>query len=119
MTLPEEITRNRIEYLERALRALQAELREILEGNREGTKPVDLDEPIGRISRIDALQQQQMARASRTMQQRRLLQIEHALQAIEDGEYGYCRECGDELSWKRLRARPEAPFCIACQEQRE
>lgn len=45
--------------------------------------------------------------------------IEEALQRIEDGEYGYCEETGDEIGIKRLEARPVATLCIEAQENHE
>jgi len=55
--------------------------------------------------------------------ERKLMEkIEEALGRIEDGSYGVCDECGEEIAIKRLEARPVAKFCIDCkikQEQRE
>lgn len=48
--------------------------------------------------------------------------IEEALDRIEDGTYGFCEDCGEDIAVKRLEARPVAKFCIECktkQEQRE
>ncbi len=107
------------ELLRSRLRSLKRELVALLESNRDGIKPVDLDTPIGRLTRIDAMAQQKMAQASRSLQQQRLSLIEAALKAYDDGEYGTCRVCFDAIEWKRLEARPETPFCIRCQEERE
>lgn len=45
--------------------------------------------------------------------------IDVALRKIEEGTYGECEECDEEISPKRLRARPEAPLCIQCKEAQE
>jgi len=48
--------------------------------------------------------------------------IEEALLRIDDGTYGVCAGCGEDIAVKRLEARPVAKFCIDCktrQEQRE
>lgn len=45
--------------------------------------------------------------------------IELALQKIDDGHYGQCEECDEQISLKRLRARPEAQLCIQCKEAQE
>ncbi|MDQ7006608.1 MAG: TraR/DksA C4-type zinc finger protein [Acidobacteriota bacterium] len=94
-------------------------LRSLLDVNRGGTRPVSLDEPIGRISRIDAIQQQKMAQASRGMQQQRLRLVEAALESMEAGTYGICRLCDEPIGLARLEARPETPFCLDCQQDRE
>ncbi|MGD8290176.1 MAG: TraR/DksA C4-type zinc finger protein [Desulfobacterales bacterium] len=45
--------------------------------------------------------------------------IERSLQDIEDGNYGLCQQCEEEISLKRLKARPIARFCIDCKTQLE
>lgn len=45
--------------------------------------------------------------------------IQDALQRIEDGTYGICEECGEEISEKRLEFRPEATLCISCKTKEE
>ena len=40
--------------------------------------------------------------------------VRRALERIEDGSYGTCANCGDEISDKRLEVRPEAALCIDC-----
>lgn len=48
-----------------------------------------------------------------------LNQIDYALKKIEIGDYGYCDDCGDDISEKRLEARPTANLCIICKEDKE
>jgi DnaK suppressor protein len=45
--------------------------------------------------------------------------IEKALAKIEDGSFGNCEECGEEITVKRLEARPETSLCIRCKEDQE
>jgi DnaK suppressor protein len=95
------------------------ELEELLESSSESSKPVALDEPIGRLSRMDAMQQQQMAIASRQSQTQRLQLLRNALQAIERDNYGDCRICEEPIGYQRLKVRPESPFCLSCQSRSE
>jgi DnaK suppressor protein len=115
----EVLTESQTEELRQDLAALRGELEKILETAREGARPVDLGLPIGRVSRIDALQQQQMARASLAALELRLRQATAALAAFGTGDYGFCRRCEEPIGYKRLNARPETPFCLACQAQAE
>jgi len=101
------------------LQALAGKLRALIESVREAAKPVDLDEPIGRLSRMDAIQEQNMLQANRRAAQQRLAHAEAALRRFEQAEYGECMECGEDVGFARLKARPETPFCIACQSSRE
>lgn len=45
--------------------------------------------------------------------------IEKALRKIEEGSFGICEDCGEEISVKRLEARPETTLCIRCKEDQE
>lgn len=45
--------------------------------------------------------------------------IEKALQKIEQGTFGICERCEEEISLKRLEARPETTLCIRCKEEQE
>ena len=101
------------------LEALRDELDALLSGTTDAARPVDLGEPIGRLSRVDAMQQQSMLAANRALAQRRRQQVEAALRRIEDGEYGDCASCGEPIDPRRLDAQPEAPMCVSCQGLRE
>jgi DnaK suppressor protein len=94
-------------------------LRELLEQTKDDVVPVDLELPIGRLSRMDAIQQQKMAEAAREGYERQHHKIEAALRRLAQGEYGECVECGETIAFKRLLARPETRYCIDCQETRE
>ena len=112
----DELTPAQIEELRTALQERQAELQHLLEVTREGTRPVDLQEPIGRLTRMDAIQQQKMTAANRRSSEVRLQQVTTALAAIARGDYGTCRKCEEPIGHRRLKARPEAPYCIDCQD---
>ena len=48
-----------------------------------------------------------------------LRKLKGALKRINEGDFGYCESCGDEISLKRLQARPESRFCVECQSTKE
>ena len=91
----------------------------MLAGAKDAAKPVDLDEPIGRLSRIDAIAQKEMVAASRAAMELRARQVRAALARVSDGSYGTCVACEENVGYARLAARPETPFCLACQSARE
>ena len=112
-----ELSPERVERARRRLEALRDELEELLDLSKSGARPVSLDEPIGRLSRMDAMQQQELTKASRRQHEQRLLQVRAALQRIEEETFGACRRCEEPIALPRLEARPEAPFCLDCQEE--
>ena len=85
----------------------------------EGSKPVELGEPIGRLSRMEAIQQQKMTAASHARARLRLKQAKAAYLLMDGEDYGYCRRCDDPIGYPRLKARPETPLCIGCQSSLE
>ncbi len=102
-----------------ALEKLRDDLTALVGATSEGVKPVDLREPIGRISRVDAMQQQKMLAENRRAAQQRRRLVEAALDRIDADEYGECLGCGEEIEPRRLEAQPEAPLCLECQTRRE
>lgn len=77
--------------------------------------PVALDqESVGRLSRIDAMQVQAMALAQERRRKSERAANAAALQRIEEGEFGYCIECGDNIAEARLRNSPTVVKCLEC-----
>ena len=90
------------------------------EAQKEDEAPVELDQAkVGRLTRMDAMQQQAMAQAAgrRTEQERQ--RIMTALNRIKSGDYGYCIKCEDEIAEKRLQFDPSALVCISCAQETE
>ena len=76
---------------------------------------VTLDQQsVGRLSRMDALQRQAMAQATARRHEGEKRRILAALARHEDGEYGYCTECGEEIAPARLEVDPCVPTCVSC-----
>lgn len=81
----------------------------------DASDTVELDQQrMGRLSRMDALQGQQMAQASERRRKEILTRIEGALRRIENGDYGICFVCGDDIDTARLNIDPTATRCIGC-----
>jgi DnaK suppressor protein len=107
-----------IEQIKQQLLRQQSELQKLEEATRESSEPVELDQAkVGRLSRMDAMQGQQMAleAARRRKQQRQ--KIEGALRRITSGEYGDCFICGQEISIRRLSVDPTSTRCMECVEK--
>ena len=93
----------------------RSELLRLLEGPAAASAPVELDQQVqGRLSRMDSLQVQEMAKATSNRRQIEIRQIDAALARIKDKEYGYCVECGEEIKPKRLALYPAASRCLEC-----
>jgi DnaK suppressor protein len=76
---------------------------------------VELDQAkVGRLSRMDAMQAQEMAKAAGQRRERMLKQITVALARIDNGEFGYCRDCDEMIPNKRLEFDPTSTRCVDC-----
>jgi DnaK suppressor protein len=76
---------------------------------------VELDQQsVGRVSRIDAIQRQEMAKAGEQRRLNEMSRIRAALRRIDHDEYGLCLRCGEEIAIKRLEFDPAVPLCIGC-----
>ncbi|MCA9494654.1 MAG: TraR/DksA C4-type zinc finger protein [Myxococcales bacterium] len=118
--MPEVLTEDQIASLHRALLALRAELADTTRVTDEAAGTVVLDQvAVGRVSRVDAMQQQAMAQEQQRRTELRRKQVEVALRAIADEEYGDCRQCGEPIGIDRLTARPETVVCVPCMRQLE
>jgi DnaK suppressor protein len=94
---------------------LKAELESFSEISEDARATVMLDQQaVGRLSRMDALQGQAMAQASERQRRADIQRIEAALKRLDEGEYGYCARCGEDIAAKRLKVDPAAAFCIRC-----
>jgi DnaK suppressor protein len=106
-----------IQQFRERLEVMEAELRQSVEGRSDATAPVQVDTSIGRLSRMDAMQSQQMALALKARQQQALSRVCNALQAVANGTYGQCRRCKGPIAIERLEAQPDAVICVKCAEQ--
>lgn len=69
---------------------------------------------VGRLSRMDAMQMQAMAKATATRRAIEVTKLQAALKRLEEGEFGYCMDCGDDIAQNRLNLDPAAAKCIGC-----
>ena len=89
-------------------------------GHEKAAGTVELDQSrVGRVSRMDALQQQAMSAAVGLRAQQEHAGIEAALRRIDNGEYGLCVACGEDIVVNRLRANPSVTTCIRCARNAE
>ena len=97
---------------------LRAELEAAGEAAEGSAAVVELDQSkVGRLSRMDAMQAQAMAKASSQRRVEMLQRITVALKRIDDGEYGLCAKCDEPINPKRLEFDPTVLLCINCASQ--
>ena len=98
----------------RRLQERRDELTALIAQGRRADQPVSPDKAIGRLTRQDALQQQQMSAALVRRYEQELNRVQSALRAIDAGTYGLCQRCGEPIAAARLNAMPYASQCVRC-----
>lgn len=92
-----------------------AEIERLDKENAGWSAPVELDQQsVGRVSRIDAMQMQAMSQAIHRRRAARQVAIQQALKRIEEGDFGYCIECGEPIAPGRLEVDPAFSACVRC-----
>lgn len=81
----------------------------------EGRAPVTLQQDsVGRLSRMDAMQQQAMAQAEERRRGAERIRIKAALERLDEGEWGWCVTCGEAIAEGRRRGDPSVATCVGC-----
>lgn len=117
MTSPEPapLSADQLEELRSLLEAERTRLLRSIGLSEEATRTVELDQTaVGRLSRMDSLQNQAMAQGLAEREQARLAQIHAALERVAAGTFGRCTGCGAPIDLGRLMILPESPTCPAC-----
>ena len=106
--------------IKRKLETMRQELEDIADAGDDPAAVVQLDQTkVGRLSRMDALQAQAMAKASGERRALQLREIDAALRRIDEGSYGDCERCDEAINPRRLDADPTARLCIDCASKSE
>ena len=104
-----------LQHFQKRLIVLRDELQALDQSAHEAANTVELDQTRqGRLSRMDALQAQAVSQQRERRREHQLHKISAALNRIEQDDYGYCTECGDEIAYKRLEFDPATTLCFNC-----
>ena len=108
------MTAERQAHHRKRLLALEKEIQADLADSKDASGVVELDTAIGRLSRMDAMQNQQMALELRRRQEQQLQRIANALKRIAQNRYGLCGKCKQPIAEERLELSPDVVMCVKC-----
>lgn len=103
-----------LKYFETKLLTLQKELQHDMIALKEKAKPVSPDVSLGRLTRQEAMLEQNIAKENLIQNELRLKKIDSALHRVYHKTYGECLDCGEDIALGRLEILPEGALCIAC-----
>lgn len=111
------LTADVLSELQQALLELRDELAQRWHDLEQAAAPVQPSEALGRLTRLEAMQDQAQVVARRKSIEARRSRVQRALRAIEAGDdYGLCVRCEEEIPLARLRAMPDVLTCVPCQD---
>ena len=90
------------------------EIEEYLEKTEKSAEAVSPDKSLGRLSRMEAMQDQQLMLEARRRKKMQKVAVQSALQRIENGQFGTCIFCGKLIPEERLEVAPESSSCVDC-----
>lgn len=112
----DEINENEIrKILESSIEETRVDLKNL----REMAKPIAPDNAIGRLSRMEAINEKGVNDRAVANAENKIQRLEEALHRLEKGEYGECLVCEEPISSARLKVMPEATICLNCAKARE
>lgn len=85
-----------------------------IESYREMTKPIAPDVAIGRVSRMDAINDKSIAEAALRQAEHKLLSLEVVLSKANEKDFGICQKCKRQIPLQRILIRPESLYCVHC-----
>jgi DnaK suppressor protein len=101
--------------------AFKTTLHEELEKTRKGiadlkqmTAPVAPDDAIGRVSRMDAINNKAINDAALRKAEEKLQQLERMTVLVDEPGFGLCKKCGEPIPMQRLILMPQSVFCVRC-----
>ena len=97
-----------------SLEQILREAEKYLESSTDAAAAVEPDKGLGRLSRMEAMQDQQLVMEMRRRKKRQLADVKSAISRLETVNYGICIFCGKEISPERLAVTPEAQTCVSC-----
>ena len=107
------MTKNELDNYKKILEERQAELERVVR-NRDA---ITIEKSADALDEVQHAAERELAIRNLDRESNLLRNVRSALRRIEDGSFGTCLHCEEEISVKRLNAVPQAPFCIQCQEQ--
>jgi DnaK suppressor protein len=101
------------EKILRAMEETQARIAQL----EDATQPVAPENSIGRVSRMDAINNKSVAEATLRTARKKLSNLEVALKKVHDKNFGYCSRCKQPIQTARLMFMPQSTRCIRCADK--
>lgn len=99
-----------LQIIHQQIESTKSEIEDLI----ELTKPISLDNSIGRLSRMDAINNKTINEKALRDKKKTLSKLERAVERHADGKLGKCLKCGEEIPFGRLKIMPYTTRCVKC-----
>ncbi|MZH02701.1 MAG: hypothetical protein F3745_04680 [Nitrospinae bacterium] len=107
----------RVELKKLILKEIEVQ-KHLIESFTEASKPVSPDNAIGRLTRMEAINSQNISEASLNSARSKLVKLEKALSKVDLPDFGICMRCENPISHGRIMLMPENVLCVSCAEKK-
>jgi len=102
--------------VEKAIKQEITRTEKLISDYKELSQPVEPDNAIGRISRMDAINNQSITEASLRQAEEKLKNLRQVLSMVGRPDFGVCQKCGNKIPVRRILYRPQSLLCVKCAE---
>jgi len=108
------MNKTKLNELKKIIQKTEKTILHEIEELEEKTTPIAPDISLGRLTRLEAMQEKSINEAILATARIRLKKIKYALNKLATSEYGMCSICDEEIPYKRLCVVPESSICVEC-----
>jgi DnaK suppressor protein len=87
---------------------------ELILDYKESTKPISPENAIGRVSRMDAINNKSVVEAALRKAEEKLNKLKQVLDKVNDADFGLCMRCGNPIPIGRILLMPQSRNCVRC-----
>ena len=109
-----KMTDNERQELRKKIEVSLTETKSSIEELEELTKPISPENAIGRVSRMDAINNKSINDAALVQARNKLDKLQFALKKCDEPDFGSCKRCGQAIPMGRLLLMPESLYCVKC-----
>ena len=102
------------EQIKQKILANTAKMEKRIEEYTELTKPISPENAIGRISRMDAINNKSVNEAALRNAKEKMQRLQRCLREIDSESFGLCRQCGNQIEFEKLLVMPDSVRCVSC-----
>jgi len=113
------MTSNELGKLKKLVTSIISELQKSDLYLEEATQPIAPSVALGRLTRMEVIGEKGVNEARHIKVKQRLERLGNALKRMDDGSYGVCIRCGEDIPFARLSAVPESLVCVPCAEKKK